>query len=176
MQPIAGTAGPYEEYTQRLVRVKREQAVFVNHHKRLGTAKLAILFGVVLLAWAIKHYALSWYWLFLPRVVFMILEIIHSRVFRELRRFSRVVAFYERGLARLDNRWMGTGESGDGFLVATHPYARDLDLFGKASLFELLCTARTGIGQHILADWLLYPASLEEIENRQDAVRELRAK
>lgn len=176
MEPTAGTSDPHAEYMQRLVRVKREQAVFVDHHKRLGTAKLVVIFGVLVLAWAIKYHGLSMYWLFLPVIAFVVLEIIHNKVFRSLRRFSRVVAFYEHGLARLENRWMGMGESGDGFLVASHPYARDLDLFGKASLFQLLCTARTGTGQHILADWLLYPASAEEIKNRQGAVRELRTK
>ena len=58
----------------------------------------------------------------------------------------------------IDNRWMGTGESGESFQNASHPYSRDLDLFGAGSLFELLCTARTQAGQETLAKWLLAPA------------------
>jgi DNA mismatch repair ATPase MutS len=65
------------------------------------------------------------------------------------------------------------GEGGEAFLDPAHPYARDLDLFGKGSVFELLCTARTAIGQHRLAEWLLHPAPIVEIENRQKAVAEL---
>ncbi|MGA8876209.1 MAG: mismatch repair protein, partial [Candidatus Korobacteraceae bacterium] len=55
-----------------------------------------------------------------------------------------------------------------------HVYAADLDLFGNGSLFEMLCTARTGIGRATLADWLLNPASPDEISSRQEAVIELR--
>ena len=55
-----------------------------------------------------------------------------------------------------------------------HPYARDLDLFGPASLFELLNTTRTEIGELTLADWLRAPAPLPEVRARQAAIDELR--
>ena len=48
-------------------------------------------------------------------------------------------------------------------LNPSHPYARDLDLFGRASVFELLCTARTRAGEETLAQWLLAPASPDEV-------------
>ena len=59
-------------------------------------------------------------------------------------------------------------------MSTTHPYARDLDLFGKASLFELLCTARTRTGEEKLASWLLKAASVEEIRARHGAIGDLR--
>ncbi len=86
------------------------------------------------------------------------------------------IAFYERGLARLNDRWAGTGETGERFLDPAHPYARDLDLFGAASLFEYLSSARTRAGEETLAHWLLTAALPDEILARQDAVRELHAR
>jgi hypothetical protein len=84
------------------------------------------------------------------------------------------VAFYERALARLDGRWAGTsGETGDRFLDEGHLYARDLDLFGPASLFELLSAARTRIGEDMLAAWLKAPAEPAIVRARQEAVVEL---
>src|SRR5205085_12021769 len=59
---------------------------------------------------------------------------------------------------------------------AEHPYAQDLDLFGKAGLFELLCTARTRIGQDTLAAWLKAPAPPPIVRDRQQAVQELRTR
>ncbi|HZF11084.1 MAG TPA: DNA mismatch repair protein, partial [Thermoanaerobaculia bacterium] len=53
------------------------------------------------------------------------------------------------------------------------PLARDLNLFGRASLFHLLGTAHTPPGKAVLADWLLAPAAPEEIAERQAAVAEL---
>lgn len=94
---------------------------------------------------------------------------LHSRV-------QRIVNFYELGVARLCHRWQGLGIDGAQFRPDSHPYASDLDLFGTGSLFELLCTARTGIGRAMLANWLLAPAECNEVAQRQAAVAELRLK
>src|SRR6185312_5284658 len=89
---------------------------------------------------------------------------------------SSAVDFWERGLGRIDERWVGHGEGGARFYDDAHPYARDLDLFGKGSLFELLCTARTRTGEETLARMLLVPADAAEARARQDAVKELRTR
>ena len=85
----------------------------------------------------------------------------------------RAIRFYEQGQARLDGTWAGGGITGERFLEPSHPYARDLDLFGRASLFELLCTARTRAGEEALAKWLLAPATPDEVQARQAAVVDL---
>ena len=89
------------------------------------------------------------------------------------RRAMRGVTFYERALARLDGRWAGHGESGSRFLDEHHLYARDLDIFGEGSLFQLLSNARTGMGEEVLAAWLTAPAAPDVIGERQRAVVEL---
>ena len=102
------------------------------------------------------------------------LVLVHARVIRRRDCASRAAALYEKGLARLADRWAGAGVSGERFLDRAHPYAEDLDLFGRGSLFELLCTTRTRTGEETLARWLLGPASPEEVRARQVAVAELR--
>jgi hypothetical protein len=57
--------------------------------------------------------------------------------------------------------------------VPNHPYAQDLDLFGRASLFRWLGPAATAAGSARLAAWLLAPAEPGEIRARQVAVAEL---
>lgn len=51
--------------------------------------------------------------------------------------------------------------------------ARDLDLFGTASVYQWLCRAHTAGGREILRDWLLQPAGSDEIQRRQSASRRL---
>ena len=97
-----------------------------------------------------------------------------ARRTRELEKQRRAARFFESGLARLEGRWAGTGSTGDRYLDPAHPYAQDLDLFGKGSLFELLSTARTHIGEDTLARWLLAPADPATVRARQQAVEELR--
>ena len=108
-------------------------------------------------------------WLFLARVA-----VYHSRILRARDLSLRAVAFYERGLARIEDRWDDSGETGERFDDPHHVYASDLDLFGKSSLFQLLSTARTRMGEETLAQWLLAPATVERIRERQAAVTELR--
>jgi len=88
-------------------------------------------------------------------------------------RMYRLRLFYERGLQRVRGEWPGQGATGNEFADADHVYARDLDVFGEGSLFELLCTARCGAGRRGLAKYLLEAPPLEETLARQEAVREL---
>jgi hypothetical protein len=75
-------------------------------------------------------------------------------------RAVRLGNFYERGVARLEDRWHGTGFSGEEFRQPAHVYDSDLQILGSGSVFELLCTARTGIGRRRLAEYLLKPCDL----------------
>jgi hypothetical protein len=145
-------------------------------HIGLGYAKLAdFLAGVVAAAMLVRlHGPLSL--LLIPVAIFVVLVVAHDRVLRRMGKFVRVTEFYSRGLARLEDKWAGTGESGDRFFDAAHPYARDLDLFGKGSLFELLCTARTRAGEETLARLLLGAAPPDEVRARQAAMMEMRAR
>lgn len=132
-----------------------------------------VLGGIVgwLSLWAGR---IGWGWLAVPALAFGSLVLVHDLVARRWRRALRATAFYERGLARLDGRWAGSGASGTRYLDESHPYAPDLDIFGSGSLFELLCTARTRAGEDTLAAWLARPASPADVRARQDAVDELR--
>jgi hypothetical protein len=88
-------------------------------------------------------------------------------------RLTRAVAWYEHGLARLEDRWPGMGARGDQFADADHLYAQDLDLFGEGSLFQLLSTAQTRAGEGTLATWLRTLADRAEVESQQEAARDL---
>ncbi|HEX7140386.1 MAG TPA: hypothetical protein VF219_21225, partial [Vicinamibacterales bacterium] len=90
-------------------------------------------------------------------------------------RAERAERWYVRGLDRLSGAWMGKGRQGARFLD-DHPYARDLDLFGHGSVFELMNTASTEAGEETLAGWLRAPATIAEIRARQTAAAELREK
>jgi hypothetical protein len=57
-----------------------------------------------------------------------------------------------------------------------HYYTADLDIFGKASLFQLVNRAATSAGNHKLAAWLMAPAPKQIIELKQDAVKQVAEK
>ena len=117
---------------------------------------------------------ISPWWLAAPVAIFVFLAIVLHRLDQERQSATRGVAYYERAIGRIEDRWIGTGSQGERFRDAKHVYADDLDLFGRGSLFELLSTARTGAGERTLAEWLLGPGEREEVAARQEAVAELR--
>ncbi len=108
--------------------------------------------------------------------LYLILSAIHQRVIRARTRAETAAAMYRRGIARIEDRWTGTGQSGDRFRDPEHVYADDLDLFGRGCLFELLSTARLPMGENQLANWLKTPGTRAAIIERQQLVAELRDK
>jgi len=127
------------------------------------------------MAWAaFRSHALSPWWLAAPVAAFIGIASYHTRILRARELAQRAVSYYEKSLARVEDRWAGSGETGERFDGPHHVYASDLDLFGNASLFQLLSTARTRMGEDTLAQWLLSPSSVGTIRERHSAVDELR--
>ena len=169
------TPDPRTLYTQRLEERRAAIAHREQRHRMLGRGKLAMAACGVALVWlALAQGAFSILWVLIPIAGFALLVVVHEKLLKELERRRRAARFFEKALARLDGNWAGTGEPGDRYNEAEHPYAVDLDLFGKGSVFELLCTARTRIGEDRLASWLKSPALPETVRARHAAVDELR--
>ncbi len=164
---------PSHEYSGRLESRRATRDRLIGADARFAHARLATFAAAVLLALLAWRSAVTGWWLVAPAVLFVWLARRHDQVLRARDAASRGIAFYERGLARLEDRWVGTGEPGERFRDDGHVYANDLDLFGRGSLFELLSLARTRTGEETLARWLTTPAEASEIQARQDAVEEL---
>lgn len=158
---------------ERLALAAREQ----RQHITIGNIRLLIGIGAAAIAWMVfVHRVLPGWFLLLPVAAFVPLAVWHERIVRRKTMADRAAQFYQRGLARIEDRWAGTGEPGNEFRDPEHPYAEDLDLFGNASLFELLNAARTHGGEERLAWWLKSASDAGTIRARQQAVAELREK
>lgn len=164
---------PRIEYLRRREARLAEAEQLMRRFRRVGVLRLILLAAGLTLACLALKGLIAWWWLLPPASAFLALAEEQKRVVQARRRRERAASFYDEGLARLDDRWAGSGESGERFLDASHPYAEDLDLFGRGSLFELLSRAHTRIGEETLASWLLVPASPDVVRARQAAVAEL---
>ena len=141
----------------------------------MGQARLALAGIIAVTGWLVfaRHVAPQWA-LLAPAAAFAVLIVLHERLRQKRAKVARAANFYQHGVDRLDGAWAGRGNCSERFDDDSHPYALDLDLFGKGSLFELLCAGRTLAGQRTLAFWLLHPAATDDIRARQEAVEELR--
>jgi len=107
-------------------------------------------------------------------------EVHLHRVARRRERWEEALrALCEEGILRLDRRWrelaevLPASERGVEPVGQAHPFARDLDVLGDASLTRLLGPVTSERGRGTLHRWLLAPAEPEEASARQEAVREL---
>ena len=167
---------PAAEYRRRRDARRADVAAAERRSTQLSYARVAAFVLTVAAVWAAATHRAPGAAVAAPVAAFFLLVVVHDRADRARKRALRAVDFWERGLGRIEERWVGHGEGGARFYDEAHPYARDLDLFGKGSLFELLCTARTRSGEETLARWLLAPAEAAEVRARQDAVKELRTR
>ncbi len=167
--PIA-TGQSAEAYRDRLAALKSAEGQLQRRHIQLGYVRL--LFGIAVVV------------LLLPPRLYVLLAIgafgfaarAHGDVLRRLAETRRAIAFYDHAIARLEDRWAGLRPRQTRLDLSHSLFAQDLDLFGPGSLFELLCEARTSIGEDTLASWLLKPAPVQEVLSRQQAVDELRSR
>lgn len=79
----------------------------------------------------------------------------------------------EDGLLRLGRDWDRLPVRAAPETATGHAYAADLDLYGRASLSQILGPVGTSAGAATLDRWLLSRADADTVRSRQEAVREL---
>jgi hypothetical protein len=173
--PDATPATTYRERADAFAAEERRLAR-VSFRFSVGRGALFLGFLATLLAILIRSsLADSGWWLLAGAwlAAFLLVLPWHERIIQRQRRAASLRDLNEEALRRLARDW-------DRLPVPQVPEdltqdhrARDLDLFGRASLLQLLGTTHTPAGRLRLAGWLLHPAPPEEIALRQEAVREL---
>jgi hypothetical protein len=108
-------------------------------------------------------------------VLFGALVVRHARIEERIAWFEALRVANERARARLRRDWSSLPpfDVPAGVDLTDHPYAIDLDLFGRASLAQWLGPSATSGGAARLSAWLLQPADVQQVQQRQAAVRDL---
>jgi hypothetical protein len=110
-------------------------------------------------------------------VAFGALVVWHARVEDRAAWFDAIRIVNLRAVARIERHWddLPPPFAPPSSMLDQHPYALDLDLFGRASLAQWIGPAATLHGAQTLNAWLLHPAPPAEIALRQEAVQRLAA-
>jgi len=85
---------------------------------------------------------------------------------------ERLLAINNEELSILNGNYYNR-EDGISFLPAEHPYAADIDLFGRASIYQYINRCTSEQSKKLLASLLLHPSEENIIIERQQAAREL---
>jgi hypothetical protein len=103
----------------------------------------------------------------------MALVFFNERARYDLRRTRELKAINKEALARVARRWNALSVPPASPASGFSPVSADLEVFGRASLFALICTAETRQGVGTLRDWLSEAAPAHAIRDRQEAVAKL---
>jgi hypothetical protein len=165
-------------YTAHAQQHSEARQVEARSSGRISTARLIFfLLGLALVAWLLSsgstptRLALTAF----TFVVFGALVFWHAKVEARIAWHGAHITFSRRRIAAIARDWdhLPAADPPPGIDISDHPYALDLDLFGRASIFQWLGPAATPRGQVLLATWLLRPATAAEIVARQEAIGEL---
>ncbi len=171
----APTVGVQAVYDARCVRFAAERDRYTTEWNRVANVRLlTFLLAVAALGWGYFQGVQ----LLVPLgvillVAFIVLVVWHQRLGRQRTRYSELWAMNDEARKRLARDWAALPLRHTVSAPSGHPYAADLDLFGRASPFQLLEAVGTRMGETTLRDWLLAPAPPAVVRARQTAVAEL---
>ncbi|NYF81240.1 MutS-related protein [Granulicella arctica] len=174
MIPSSDTTGPASnDYPPRHKDLTAEATTVASRARYLRI--LLLILGAVTVVLVVDAFqgTISSRFILLPFLAIGVVLKLYLRIRRQRDLLVRLIGLYDRALARIDGSQLQSGHTGEDFRTETHLYDRDLTILGLDSLFGMLATVRTGIGQRGLAHDLLHPPSREQMFLRRQAIQEL---
>ncbi len=165
---------PQPTYQQALQTHSAHLAVLEKKRSNLGWLRLAVFVVMVIAAYQV--FTTLGLWGLVPTLlgIAALLYLVSVDVANnaKIRNTKTLIRVNEEELQALAHQFHNR-EDGSRFTPAEHPYANDLDIFGKASLYQWLSRCFTEQGKSALAANLLHPLGPEKVLLRQEAVKEL---
>jgi hypothetical protein len=163
-------------YAERLASLRRALADLDRRSSRISTLR-GVTFLIALGLFGVRAFrpvpTSVWIVAGAATAAFAGLVVAHAVLVTRMGELELRVRLVERGPRRIAGDLADLPARGDRFAAGSHAYAGDLDVFGRASLFQLVSAAETGPGEARLASWLAAPADAAEVAARQEAAREL---
>ena len=170
-----GTPSAPQVYYERSQRFERLCDAETQRWNLIGNVRLfTFLVAAAGLIWGIWQ-SLTPIWIagLVLLVAFFILVVYHNRIGRLKRRYEELYKISDEAGKRLARRWSELPLRHTYRAAAGDPYAADLNVFGHASLFQLMETVGTHMGEETLGRWLQEFAPAAVVHDRQGAVAEL---
>lgn len=157
----------------------KQQKEISNLKRKLNAisfSRLGLFIAEILIIALIINFGFEWYFaalLAVPLFLFLFLVKRQSKVQRELTYAEQLLWVYQNEVNQLKD---GKNGYNDGAFYADeyHSYSSDLDIFGQGSLYSFVNRCNTQQGLDILAANLNQPGDQLSIEQRQEAITELK--
>lgn len=161
-------------YEQQIAKHTDDLKFFLRKRNRFGWLRLFVFVATIIISYKVF---IDYAWLgLIPFILgiglFIYLFLTDADNNEKIANTKRLIAINEDELKTLYNNYLHRND-GSEFSPAVHDYANDLDLFGKASLFQYANRCSSEQGKHRFAKNLLSPLPINQIEKRQEAIKEL---
>jgi len=166
------------DYTQRAGAAQQEATKYKKLANTYSLLRLSI-FALIVVAISIAVQQDNFT---IVAVAFIILIFVFAWLVSRQSRFEKLKQYFDDlqkvNLNEVDSIQNHTNIYNDGtrFASEKHFYTADLDIFGNASLYQLVNRTATSTGNTKLAEWFDKPAAKEVILQRQEAIKEISTK
>ena len=161
-------------YNQQISDLTTKLNRLLKRKQLLGWIRFGILAITVLLTWFFSPSGIlvSVFILFIGLATFLF-AVRKDLVNKEaISHHERLIELNKQEILYLQHNYTHQKDGGE-FYKDEHAYAGDLDIFGRASLYQYINRTHSEQGNRLLADWLLAPSAAATIQARQKAAQEL---
>ena len=165
---------PKSSYQDRLSSLQSEQKKLQQKKSMFGVLRLGSIAAII----AAFYFLWSFGMIYVVSAVVLLLIIFIRLVYKDLankdaiKHLGHLIEINKDEIRATEGEYFQFAD-GAMYLPKEHFYAADMDIFGHASLYQLLNRTGSDMGAAQLADWLLNPAKQTEIIDRQSAIKEL---
>ncbi|MEI2737948.1 MAG: hypothetical protein V9F01_04100 [Chitinophagaceae bacterium] len=165
---------PSDIYRQKLQVLSKKITILESRKSVFGWLRFVTLIAALLAVWELWTLgiliALPVFFLLTGLFLFILSkDLSNNSAIRNLERLQKI---NESEIKILTHHFTHLPD-GINYKPETHEYANDLDIFGRASLYQFINRTNTEQGNKLFADWLLHPAPTDKVLQRQEAVKEL---
>ncbi len=165
---------PAAAYQQRILSINRQLVVLNKKKNLLGWLRFLSFISAIGIAWLLWNTGIA---VVLPAVL-ILLAIFLFLLSKDLDNkdaignLNRLLKINQTETDILNHHFTHLPD-GTMYKPETHDHANDLDIFGRASLFQYINRTTTEQGGRLLSQWLLSPSEKDIIIERQEAIKEL---
>jgi len=165
---------PVAVYKKRIDELSVEKESLKTKKSTIASSRFFIMIAIVASFYYIKPYSLSYaiITIIILIVIFLRLVVLSTRNNNKMSNLDLLLNINNQELQIASGKY-NKQPDGIEMLPAIHDYAHDLDIFGRASIYQYVNRTTSDQGHQKLSGWLLHPSGHTAIKERQEAVKEL---
>ena len=168
---------PTQFYPERLEKLNAQLKKLQQRKSSFAWLRLGAIFAII----AIFYLLFSYGFIYVIIASIVLLIVFVRLIYADLNNQSKIdhtkilIQINEDELKSLAGNYYDFRD-GSEHIPKDHPYSNDLDIFGRASLFQFINRTTSEVGSKQLADFLKSPSEPELILPKQTAIKELSLK